>query len=315
MKQTGLAFSILIIFLLVMSVIGCGSESVRQAENMPIKEIDLSAYSDQKPDKKLRLLFIHHSCGATLMADKGEKTGPYCLYSSHPNGGALRALLVKNNYEVHEATYGSKIGQDTNICHWHAKFRDNMAIILKTDTQDKLYQDDSVNNVVVFKSCYPANNISSDGVPPGDPDSPEKTVANYKAAYNSLLPLFSEHPETLFVAMTAPPLVKPRMNFLKEFLLNLVGKGPEKIGRRARMFNNWLKDIENRWLSSYALKNVVVFDYYDILTGEGKSNWSKYPTRKGTNSHPSSEGNTIAAKKFIDFLNRAVRYAGINRAI
>jgi len=71
------------------------------------------------------------------------------------------------------------------------------------------------------------------------------------------------------------------------------------MGKRARVFNNWLKD--------YDLKNVVVFDLYDILTGEGDSNWTKYPTRDGKNSHPNSEGNTKAATEFIDFINKAVR--------
>jgi len=84
------------------------------------------------------------------------------------------------------------------------------------------------------------------------------------------------------------------------------------MGRRARTFNKWLKDTDNGWLSSYNLKNVVIFDYYDILTKEGKSNWAEYPTKDGQDSHPSSEGNTIAAEKFVPFLNKAVRRAGLS---
>ena len=311
MKLITSVFVIVIIVISSMNLTGCGDKSVQGVNDMNVKELDLSAFSSEKPDKKLNLLFIHHSCGATLMADKGEKKGEYCLYPSHPNGGGLRSLLKQNNYNVHEATYGSKIGQDTDINHWHAKFRDHMDIILKTDLQDELHTDDALNNIVVFKSCYPNNNIIADGTSPGDPDSDVKTLANYKTAYNSLLPYFKEHPETLFVAMTAPPIVKPWMNSYKEMLLNLIGKGPEEIGRRARVFNNWIKDVETGWLKDYDLKNVVVFDLYDILTGEGESNWTKYPTRDGKNSHPNSEGNTKAATEFINFINRAVRYAGM----
>ena len=308
MKYIRWFFAMSAIFLLSA---GCNNQSSEVDGNAHVKKLDLSQYSAEKPEKTLNLLFIHHSCGATLLADKGEKSGKYCLYLSHPNGGGMRSLLEQNNFNVHEATYGSKIGQDADICHWHAKFRDKVDIILKTDIQDKLYQDDSVNNIILFKSCYPANNILSDGIPPGDPDSPEKTLANYKAAYHGLLPYFRQQPKTLFVAMTAPPLVKPRMNPLKEFLLNLVGKGPKQVGRRARLFNSWLKDIESGWLHNYSLKNIVVFDYYDILTGKGNSNWTKYPTKGGRNSHPSSEGNKIAAKNFVVFINKAVRYAGL----
>ena len=251
-----------------MNLSGCEDQSIQGVTNMDVKEIDLTSYSTEKPEKRLNFLFIHHSCGATLMADKGEKSGEYCLWPNHPNGGGLRSLLEQNNYSVHEATYGSKIGEDTDINHWHAKFQNYMDIVLKTDHQDNLYKDDSINQVIVFKSCYPNNKIKADGTSPGDPDSPERTLWNCKAAYNSLLPFFREHPGTLFVAMTAPPIVKPWMNRYKEKLLNLIGKGPEQTGKRARVFNNWLKDVEIGWLKDYDLKNVVVFDLYDILTGE-----------------------------------------------
>ena len=301
-----------VFFIIILGILtGCNNQTTKGSKNMDVKELDLSAYSAKKPLKKLNLLFIHHSCGATLMADQGKKSGEYCLWPAHPNGGGLRKLLQQNNYNVHEATYGSKIGQDTDFNHWHSKFRDQMPIILKTDLQDNLYQDDSVNNIIVFKSCYPNSNIISDGKATGNPDSSEKTLSNMKAAYISLLPYFNKHPETLFVVMTAPPIVKPWMNGYKEKLLNLIGKGPKAIGIRARIFNNWLKDTESGWLAKYKQKNVVVFDYYDILTGKGQSNWTKYPTLDGKNSHPNSEGNTKAATEFINFINRAVKYAGM----
>jgi len=101
------------------------------------------------------------------------------------------------------------------------------------------------------------------------------------------------------------------MNRIKALFLNLTGKAPKQIGQRARVFNNWLADIESGWLANYDLKNIVVFDYYDILTGEGKSNWTKYPTREGRNSHPSSKGNNVCANNLITFLNRVVHYSRI----
>ncbi len=305
--------TVVLLLILGLVMVGCDARNSMESSKSHVKALDLSKYSAKKPSKKLNLLFIHHSCGATLLASRGEKKGEYCLWPSHPNGGGLRKLLEQNNYQVHEATYGSKIGQNTDINHWHKKFRDYMDIILKTDIQDKLYKDDTRNQIIVFKSCYPNNIITSDGTPPGDPDSPKRTLWNCKAAYNSLLPIFEKHPDTLFVAVTAPPVVKPRMNPVKQFLLGLIGKGPDRIGKRARAFNNWLKDVESGWLSKYKGKNVVVFDYYDILTGYGKSNWAEYPTRNGRNSHPSAKGNSIAAEEFVSFLNKAVRYAGLTQ--
>ncbi len=292
---------------------GCGNTPDKSSNDKSVQRLDLSSFSNEKPIIALNLLFIHHSCGATLFADPGEKSGEYCLYDTHPNGGGLRNLLKRNNYNVHEATYGSKLGENTDINHWHVKFRDQMNLALKAKLQDDLLEGDEINQIIVFKSCYPNNTIIADGSPPGDPDSPERTLWNCKAAYSSLLPIFKKYPDTLFVAVTAPPTVKPWMNKYKEKIFNFLGKGPEKIGVRARIFNNWLADSNSGWLTGYDLKNVVVFDYYDILTGGGKSNWAQYPTRDGKNSHPSSAGNFIAAGEFIDFINRAVKYAGLEK--
>jgi len=50
------------------------------------------------------------------------------------------------------------------------------------------------------------NNIVPDETSPGNPDSPVRTLWNYKAAYKSLLTIFKEHPKMLFVAVTAPRL-------------------------------------------------------------------------------------------------------------
>jgi len=133
-------------------------------------------------------------------------------------------------------------------------------------------------------------------------------------AYNSLLPYFREHTETLFVIITAPPLVYETANSLKASIKKLLGryKDVQTTGICARRFNNWLKDSESGWLSKYDLNNVVVFDLYDILTKDGQSNWAGYPTQNGTDSHPSSEGNSIAAERFVPFLNKAVRRAGLD---
>lgn len=306
-----IATKLLLTMITPVLITGCDNSPISLTSDSVMHSLDLTEYSAEKPTNHLNLLFIHHSCGATWLADAGEKVGEYCLYQTHPNGGGLRRLLQQNNYNVHEATYGSQIGQDTDINHWPAKFRDQMDLILKIRHQDDVLSADEVNQIVVFKSCYPNNTIIADGLPPGTPDSPERTIWNCKAAYNSLLPIFKKYPNTLFVAVTAPPTVKPWINKYKEFILNLLGKGPENIGMRARLFNNWLVNTKSGWLASYELKNVVVFDYYNILTDDGKSNWTQYPTRDGKDSHPSAGGNSIASEKFIIFLNKAVNYAGL----
>ena len=289
----------LILLLSLIAVASCNNETSKEA--IMVKEIDLSSFPATPPDKKINILFIHHSCGGQWLADAGTKDD--CkdwICKTSKNGGGLRSLLEENNYVVHEASYGSIIGEKTDIPDWPPKFRDHMDRILRTKMQDELLPNDHKNQIIMFKSCFPNNNFTS-----------EKVVQEAKDAYKKLPSIFKKYPDVLFVAVTAPPLVSPNnpKNILKRFLGRWV---PDKeSGKRARTFNNWLKDIEKGWLANYPLRNVVVFDYYDILTKHGKSNWSEYGSKGGTDSHPNSAGNRIATDEFIPFINKAVRYAGI----
>lgn len=264
----------------------------------------------------LRLLFIHHSVGGQLLADPGpleggadRASGQYCIHRSHPNGGGLRRLLNEAGFSVHEVSYGSQLGEDTDIRHWPPKFRDRMEDILRADLQDRPHADGGRNRIVVFKSCYPNNAFRGPGKEPGDPAAPELTVANAQAAYRALLPLLRQQPDVLFVAFSAPPLAEPRAYGLRQ-KFQFWREGRAKAGALARRFNAWLADRQSGWLAGYDLPNVVVFDYYDVLTDRGRTDWSAYPTQGGRDSHPSAEGQAKAAAAFVPFLQQAVRGMG-----
>jgi hypothetical protein len=264
----------------------------------------------------LHLLFLHHSCGGQLLADPGPEQGENCIYRTSPNGGGLRSLLQRNSCEVHEASYGSRLGQDTDLFHWWPKFRDRMPDILACKHQDDRLEPGQKNRIVVFKSCFPNNWFLTDDAPTGNPLGPELTVSNAQAAYRALLSEFQKQPEVLFVCVTAPPLAHPEASQpgWKTLARRCLGRSHPVLatGPLAREFNNWLKN-PNGWLWNYPLRNVAVFDYFDILTGLGKSNFSVYATGNGSDSHPSAEGNRLAAEAFVPFLNRAVRRAGLVR--
>jgi len=267
---------------------------------------------------RLRILFIHHSCGGQLLADPGPEKGEHCIYSSHPNGGGLRRLLEKSGFELHEASYGSKIGAETDVFDWLPKFRSQMDEIITCTHQDDRYPDDRRNQIVVFKSCYPNNLFVSEGSPPGDPDVPELTIWNAKAVYTELLGEFRKRPNVLFVCLTAPPAA-PELRpepLWKSAARAVLGRSRPSLKQRresaalARRFNSWLSGRDG-WLSGYRGRNVAVFDYYDILTGYGRSDFSVYPTRGGWDSHPNGAGNVRAAKEFVPFLIGAVRRVGL----
>lgn len=280
----------------------------KRAQAMALAVLILMPAVEGKAQEMTNLLFIHHSCGGQLLADLGPMVGgtressERCIYVSHPNGGGLRGDLEKAGFKVNEASYGSAIGEDSDICHWNRKFRDQMDLILRTERQDALLPEGQTNAIVVFKSCYPNNGFVSVGEAPGDPDACERTVANAKAAYRSLLPHFARHPEVLFVAVTAPPQAEPKPTSFKGKVKSLFKAKPS--ADLAREFNTWLAD---GWLDDANPRNVVVFDYYDVLTAHGASNWSAYPTKADRDSHPSSVGNRRAAETFLQFLNEAWR--------
>jgi hypothetical protein len=303
--------------------VGGGEAAVSVPRERP-RHLDLSAFPDTRPEGKRRLLFIHHSCGGQLLAPPGpdRQSGGRCIYDSHPNGGSLRKLLGENGYEVHEASYGSVVGEDTDLFHWADKFRGQMDLVLRTDRQDVTYPDARRNQIVVFKSCFPNNELEAEGTPPGNPQGPELTVWNARAALLALLPIFRKHPDVLFVYLTAPPVAPrpPRERLFRKVLGALRGEPgpptPEAIARSAalaRAFNNWAASTDG-WLAGYDLPNLVVFDLYDVLTGEGKSNLLAYPTRGGTDSHAAQEGNERVARAFVPFLHRAVRRAASKAA-
>jgi hypothetical protein len=263
--------------------------------------------------KPLRLLFIHHSCGGQLLAERGPDVGERCIYASHPNGGGLRRLLAAAGYEVHEASYGSALGQDTDLFDWLPKLRDRMDDVLACAGQDERYEDGGRNEIVLFKSCYPNSAFVGEGRPPGDALGPDLTVWNARATLSALLPELAKHPDVLFVYVTAPPLAPaPSEPLVKWLAKRILGRARDPLAsaRLARELDDWVRSPRG-WLKSYPYRNVVAFPYYDVLTGEGASDLSVYATDGGRDSHPSAAGNAEAAARLVPFLDRAVRRAGL----
>ncbi|WP_437318388.1 hypothetical protein [Sorangium sp. So ce385] len=308
-------------FLVALGALFIPIEGKAPAATGPIAKassLDLSGFSSAPPSAPLDLLFIHHSVGGQLLAEPGpEKEKASCVYETHPNGGGLKKRLIEQGYRVHEASYGSAIGEDTDLFHWAPKFRDRMDSVLRVALNDQTHPDGVVNRIVVFKSCYPNNRFVGEGAAPGNPAGPELTVWNAKATLSSLLPELAKRKDTLFVYVTAPANILKRSKepAWKWTAKKILGKPSEaEVAQRqadlARSFNNWVKSPEG-WLSGYPEKNVVVFDYYDVLTNKGESNFSQHGSEGNTDNHPSREGNERAADEFVPFLNQAVRRMGL----
>lgn len=276
----------------------------------------LTATGDPSPpEASLKLIFIHHSCGESWLAD---------------HAGGLGIALRDNGYFVSDTKYGwgpvcencwGAIGDCTDILHWDNWFDvDGDAAVFQQllneygQQCDYSRRDDrqptSENDIILFKSCYPNSNLAGR---PDDAASPGRTltVGSAKAVYTGLLDQFSMQLDKLFVAITAPPATQGDS-----------WENPEN----ARAFNNWLV---HDWLADYPRANVAVFDFYNVLTsngGNGLTNGSGQETGNqhrwwsdgiqhiqtvdsdlsafsDGNSHPTSAGNRKATEQFIPLLN------------
>ena len=314
---------ILLILLLLCALLAAGAfvpvggdDAIHQGPSTEAPTLDLSGFSDEAPGEALRMLFIHHSVGGTLLAEEGPVAGASCIFESHPNGGGLRAALAAAGYEVHEASYGSRVGSATDLFDWLPKFRDDMEAVLATDRQDAVYPDERRNRIVMFKSCFPNSDFVAEGEAPGDPEGPELTYWNARASLTELRQHLAARPDVLFVYLTAPPLVRQQAQPAWRWLAKpLLGRQQSVAAHRrraalARRFNDWVVSPEG-WLAGYPQRNLVAFDYFGVLTGDRTCDFSRYPTGGGADSHPSAEGNRRAAAELLPLLNRAVRRGGL----
>jgi len=261
--------------------------------------------STNPPTSPVKLIFIHHSTGQNWLDD---------------GNGGLGLALSQNNYFVSDTNYGwgpNSIGDSTDIPNWLEWFRSSntptyMSAVYAESGQHSSYtrtlaDPGGENQIIMFKSCFPNSALSGS---PTDPPSADGwlTVGHAKYVYNQLLLYFKEHPEKLFVVITAPPL------------------SDNMHAANARAFNQWLV---NDWLTGYTLNNVAVFDFYNVLTSNGGSantndlnattgnhhRWIngavQHKTDGGSDTlaypsgddHPSQAGNQKATAEFLPMLN------------
>ena len=246
-----------------------------------------------RPERIVKLVFIHHSCGENWLAD------------AH---GGLSKALAANRYFVSDTNYGwgpDGIGDRTDITDWPAWFTgphsaEYLEALYRESEQHSEYtrtvpDPGGENQIIIFKSCFPNSNL--EGRPTDKPAHGEGlSVANAKAIYSELLEYFTTRPDRLFIVVTAPPVRDPTH------------------AANASAFNTWL--VQD-WLALYRGKNVAVFDFYNVLTHPGnhhrvRNGKVEYVCQAGKNTlyypingddHPSPAGNRKATEEFLPLLN------------
>ena len=233
----------------------------------------LSEWSSSDPKKKYNLFFIHHSVGQNLWVR-----------------GPLEKVLINHGYNPRDMTYfegnvnGYIIGNHTDIKDWPTIF--NTPEYFRVMYTWELPQG-QFHHIMMFKACFPNSNIES-----------EEMLEDYKKWCLSMIPTFKAHPEVLFVPFSTPPL-------------NPVSTNKENAAR-ARRFANWLK-----YEFSSILPNLISFDFFDILANSPdhptEPNMLKKEYRSGSDSHPTENADKEVTKKFIPFINSALKAAGFEQ--
>jgi hypothetical protein len=223
-----------------------------------------------KPTRVLSMVWLHHSTGDALL-----------------KGGLLGALEA-DNVSFHDINYdeavveGYVVGDHTDVPEWPKTF--NTPKYFDVVRGWELPAGQKHHDVVMFKSCFPNSNITSDAM-----------LDEYKQHFNALIPTFQANPDILFLGMSTPPLVK--------------AKTTPDAGRRAREWAHWLT-------SSYArdVKNIRIFDLFDALAispDKQDGNTLVPQFAKGNkDSHPVAEGARAVTRLFIPWFNRTVRETG-----
>ena len=237
-----------------------------------------------KPNSTVKLVFIHHSSGGNWLAD---------------GNGYLGEHLNSNNYYVTETNYGwnaetnDGLGDHTDTTDWPSWFNDEKMPYVYNNNEHSAYTNTIANpggenEIIMFKSCFPNSEVGN-------------SIDDEKAIYNSIKTYFAAHPNKFFVLITPP------------------GETDVSSYKLTKKLCNWLVDTDNGWLKGYTANNVLVFDFYAVLSETGShhmvdgdyikyvyaSNYNGHSPYHNGDDHPNSAGNQKATREFIPLLNHA----------
>lgn len=136
-------------------------------------------------------------------------------------------------------------------------------------------------DLIVFKHCYPVNDLEPDTGSP-DPASTTKTLENYQAAYNALKARFLDRPDKRFLVWTGAVRLEVNTN--------------PAAAQRLKTFRDW---VINTW--DQTGDNIFVFDFWQLETGGGLY-LLPGNAASATDDHPSDSFAQTVALRFAERL-------------
>ncbi len=221
------------------------------------------------------VVFLHHSVGRGLIEQ-----------------GSMRELFTQAGYQFwdHDYNYpgltdptGQVLGYNYNVPADNTDPDGLLNIFtqpvygLPINTLSGLMQHD----VIMFKSCYPASNISTD-----------EELEQRKSWYLKMRDFMDQHRDKIFVLVTPPPLNPAETS--------------AAAAQRARAIATWLTSAE--FLSGHS--NLFTYDLFDRLAENDAAKVDVYMLRQdyrsGTDSHPTQVANERIGPDLVQFVVQSI---------
>jgi hypothetical protein len=227
------------------------------------------------------VVFLHQSVGRNLIAQGGVREILAAEgYSFWDQDYSVHGLLGPDGLPE---GFGYNVPDDNTNPDGLARIFGQPEYGLPWNTLSGLLQ----HEVIIFKSCFPASNITDDA-----------HLRAYQEDYALIRAVMGKHPDKLFIVVTPPPLNPIETDF--------------DTARRARAFSEWMQS--SAFLQGHA--NVITFDLFGSLAEpDGPSpdaNMLRQEYREGTDSHPNALANQIVGRLFAEFiLTSTSEYASV----
>jgi hypothetical protein len=221
------------------------------------------------------IIFLHHSVGQNLIHQGNVRQNfvaqGYNFWDHDYNWPGL------TDPEGNQKGYSYAVPDDnTDIAGLNRIFNQKV-YSLPVNTLSGLLQ----HEVIIFKSCYPNNAISS-----------EEQLAQDREYYSDIGRVIDAHPDKLFILVTTPPLTPAETN--------------QEEAIRASKLAAWLSSDEFK--KDHA--NLYVFDLYSNLaekdTQSPNFGMLRQEFQNGTDSHPNREANELMGPMFVNFVIESI---------
>ena len=250
---------------------------IHRVKHVPQAVLDRGSVTADNRGDFTNVIFLHHSTGGALIREGGVRelftAAGFDFWDHNYN----RYGLVRPDGSP--TGYSYSIPDDNTDPDGLARIFAQRARPLPTNALSGLLQ----HEVIVFKSCFPASNLTS-----------EAQLQQYKDWYLGMRDVMDAHPDRAFVVMSPPPL-------------HPAATTPEDAAR-ARAFADWL--TSPAYLDGHP--NVFAFDFFDALAeadpASPEANMLRAAYRPdAVDSHPNQAANEAVGPLFADAVMQAAR--------